>query len=86
MANVSLGEYYEKYVQDQVMSGRFTSASEVIREALRLHEERQQFRQGQLDALRQDIAAGIRDLDEGRVSTRSMREIVADLEQIPERP
>jgi len=38
--NVSLTPELEKFVQDKVESGRYTSASEVVREALRLMEKR----------------------------------------------
>ena len=39
MANVSLGDYFEKFVQEQVARGRFQNASEVVRAGLRLLEE-----------------------------------------------
>ena len=81
MANVSLGEYFDGYVQKQVESGRFSSASEVIRDALRLHEERERFWPSQLAALRKDIAEGIADLDAGRVSSRSVLDIIAEVEK-----
>lgn len=38
--NVSLTRELESFVQAKVESGRYTSASEVVREALRLMEER----------------------------------------------
>ena len=37
--SILLGEYFEKFINNQVKSGRFASASEVIRTALRLFEQ-----------------------------------------------
>lgn len=39
--NVSLTPELEKYIQDKVETGRYTSASEVVREALRLLEQKE---------------------------------------------
>ena len=39
--NVSLGERWEVFVESVVKSGRYNSASEVVREGLRLVEERE---------------------------------------------
>ena len=50
--NVSLNRHIEKFVADAVASGRFKSASEVVREALRLLEEREL----RLAGLRREIA------------------------------
>jgi len=36
--SIILGEHFEKFVQSEIKSGRYTSASEVIRSALRLLE------------------------------------------------
>lgn len=52
--NISLTPHWEEFVSDVLASGRFKSRSEVIREALRLLEERET----RLVALRRDIAAG----------------------------
>ena len=46
--NVSLTPELEKFVSAKVRAGRYTSASEVVREALRLLEEHDQERAGQL--------------------------------------
>ncbi len=57
--NVNLTPLLEEMVRQKVKSGLYTSASEVIREALRLMGEQDSFRQAKFDQLRQDIRAGI---------------------------
>lgn len=57
-ASYSLGTHFEKFVRRQLDSGRFASASEVVREGLRLMEERDAERQARLEALRAEIARG----------------------------
>jgi antitoxin ParD1/3/4 len=37
--SILLGEYFENFISDQIKSGKFTSASEVIRTALRIFEQ-----------------------------------------------
>lgn len=37
--SILLGDYFDKYIQSQVQSGRYSSASEVIRAALRMFEK-----------------------------------------------
>ena len=65
--NVSLTPELEELVSQKVATGMYHSASEVIREGLRLLRERDEFRQRQLDALGHDISVGLRQLEEGRV-------------------
>jgi antitoxin ParD1/3/4 len=57
--NVSLTPELEQYVQEKVSSGLYYSASEVIREGLRLLREREQFQQTRLQELRPDLQAGL---------------------------
>lgn len=64
--NVSLTPKLRALVEERVRSGRYQSASEVVREALRLLEDVEEIRAARLNELRQEIAAGLRDLDEGR--------------------
>jgi len=52
--NISLNPHFETFVADAVASGRFKSSSEVVREALRLLEERET----RLNALKREIEAG----------------------------
>ena len=65
--NVSLPPELEALVRQRVESGMYGSASEVIREALRLFEAYEQVKTAKLDNLRQDIAAGLNDAKNERV-------------------
>ena len=64
--NVHLTPELEQMVQKKVKTGRYNSASEVMREALRLMDERDQLKNMQKEELRKKIAAGLKSLDEGR--------------------
>lgn len=63
--NVSLTPELEELVTKKVESGRYTSASEVIREALRLLEEHDQLKQKRLAEVRKKIDRGLDQLDAG---------------------
>ena len=57
-ASYVIGERFESFIKTLVEQGRYASASEVIREALRALEEREQFRAMKLEALRAEIERG----------------------------
>ena len=57
--NVSLTPHLEQFIRDTLNSGRYQSASEVVRTALRLLEERERRRQTALDWLRIEIQKGL---------------------------
>ena len=57
--NISLTPHLEKLVQGKVESGLYNSASEVMRDALRLLEERDQLRELRLEELRKEIQKGM---------------------------
>lgn len=61
--SVALGEKHLAYVQRKVESGEYDSASEVIRDALRLHEERAAFRSKLLEAIDEGLASPLVDFD-----------------------
>lgn len=65
--NVSLPPELENRVRNHVDSGLYSSASEVIREALRLFEAHQSVRETAQAALRADIQEAINDIEAGRV-------------------
>jgi len=57
--NVNLSPQLDEMVRQKVASGLYTSASEVVREALRLMEQQDCIRAAKLDQLRLDIREGI---------------------------
>jgi antitoxin ParD1/3/4 len=57
--NVSLTPQLEDMIRKKVASGLYNSASEVVREALRLMEEQDRRRAVKLELLRQDIRDGL---------------------------
>ena len=62
--NVSLTPELERWVSERV-GGRYKSASEVVREGLRLLQEREEEHRARLEALRRDIQVGLDELDRG---------------------
>jgi antitoxin ParD1/3/4 len=57
--NVNLTPRLEDLIKRKVASGLYNSASEVVREALRLMEEQDRMREIKLERLRQDIHDGL---------------------------
>ena len=56
---LALGEHFEAFIESQVSSGRFKDANDVVREGLRLLEDRQAEAQSKTDALRAEIQKGL---------------------------
>lgn len=63
--NVSLTPELEKFVSSKVESGRYNSASEVVREALRLLEEHDQIRSQQIAEFNHELGRRLAALDRG---------------------
>ena len=63
--NVSLTPALERFIQEKVQSGRYNSASEVVREALRLLEEHEQVHATDLAEFREAIDRRLAALDRG---------------------
>jgi antitoxin ParD1/3/4 len=85
--NVNLTPQLEKLVQRRVKTGRYNSASEVVREALRLLEDQDKVRTAQLSALRRRIDEGLNSLDrgEGADGEQVMSKLIGDLDAKPDR-
>jgi antitoxin ParD1/3/4 len=75
--NVSLTPELEQFVNQRVESGKYQTASEVIRDGLRLLLEREELHQKKLDELRRDIAIGIEQADQGKVAPLNAKETLA---------
>ncbi|HIK15200.1 MAG TPA: type II toxin-antitoxin system ParD family antitoxin [Leptolyngbyaceae cyanobacterium M33_DOE_097] len=81
--NVSLTPELEQFVHEKVKSGRYLSASEVVREALRLLEERDRLYQAKLAELQQHLAIGIEQADRGElIDDDVFAEMENDVQQI----
>lgn len=82
--NVSLTPELEQFVHEKVKSGRYLSASEVVREALRLLEERDHLYQAKLTELRKHLEIGIEQADRGELvdSDDVFNELEKDIQQI----
>ncbi len=63
--NISLTTTLENYLKQKVESGMYHSTSEVVREALRLLENQDAMQAVKLNALRNDIQAGVKSLANG---------------------
>lgn len=66
--NISLTPELEQLVNDKVASGMYHSASEVIREALRLLKEHDALREFRLQELRKEIAKGMEQSERGQTA------------------
>lgn len=75
--SLSLGEHWEVFIKNEVASGRYGSASEVVRDALRAMEERKT----KLEALRTHLAQGAKQASAGEfVDDFSMDALINDLD------
>ena len=76
--NVSLTPQLEKFIARKVPEGTYPTASEVVREALRLLADREQRRSLELQRLRDDLRLGLDDIGSGRASDLDMRRTKAE--------
>ena len=75
--SLSLGEHWEVFIKNEVSSGRYGSASEVVRDALRALEERK----SKLEALRSHLSEGAKQAANGEfVENFSMDALIQQLD------
>jgi antitoxin ParD1/3/4 len=76
----NLGEHFDAFIQDQRASGHYSDASQVLRDTLRLMEERER----RLAALDLGIERGMADIKAGRV--HGLDDVCDELAALPDRP
>jgi antitoxin ParD1/3/4 len=69
----SIGKHFEGFIESLLESGRYSTASEVMRDGLRMIEEREQRRIAKLEALRAEIQKGI---DSGPAVETDIKEMI----------
>lgn len=80
--NVSLTKELENFVSELVASGMYYSASEVVRDGLRLLKEQEALKKMRTEELRAEIMLGIEDLKAGNsMSFSSDEEIFQEIKK-----
>ncbi|MGJ4950653.1 type II toxin-antitoxin system ParD family antitoxin [Bradyrhizobium sp. HKCCYLS20291] len=74
-SSYTVGKHYEEFIKSLVDSGRYSTASEVMREGLRLIEEKEERRKAKLEALRSSIQEG---LDSGPAEAWDVEDLIAE--------
>lgn len=69
--SLTLGEHWEAFIKNEVASGRYASASEVVREALRTLEERK----SNQEALREALIEGLESGSAGRLDIEEIKRL-----------
>jgi antitoxin ParD1/3/4 len=83
--NVNLTEHFDRFVESGVTSGRFSNASEVVREGLRLLEQREREDAAKIEWLRATAKEGFDAADRGDyVTLNSEEELDVFLDQVHE--
>lgn len=84
--NISLTPEQDAFIEEAVKSGEYQNASEAVRDALRALQQRRREDALKLEALRQQIDAGIDALDRGEFTEIDDTELDAYLNRLTDRP
>lgn len=83
--NINLTDHFDRLIEKCVSSGQYGNASEMVREGLRLIEQRDKEHKERIRRLRADIQVGIDQLDRGEgIYFESMDDLEAYIDQIGE--
>jgi antitoxin ParD1/3/4 len=77
--NIDLTAELAEFVEHEVRSGRYTSASELVHESLMLLEREREFEAEREAALREAVQAGIEDMLAGRFSDQTIDDIAREV-------
>lgn len=81
--NISLTGHFDHFIETEVRSGRYSNASEVVREGLRLIERRKQEERAKLKWLRGAVREGLEEIDRGEgLEFRSVDELDRHIDRI----
>ena len=83
--NVDLTDHFDRFIEAGITSGRFSNASEVVREGLELLEQREREDAAKLEWLRAAAKEGFDQFDRGEYITfNSMNDLELHLDSIAE--
>jgi antitoxin ParD1/3/4 len=83
--NINLTDHLDRFIDTEVTSGRYGNASEVVREGLRLMEQRRAEERAKLKWLRGAVREALDELERGEgIEFHSMEDLEADIDQLAE--
>ena len=77
--NISLTDEFAEFVSKEVAGGDYSSASEMVRDALRLMRRDRELDAYKLDVLRRHLDVGVSEAVNGEFSSRSVMDIAASV-------
>ncbi len=77
--NISLTDEFAEFVSREVAGGDYASASEMVRDALRLMRRDRELDAYKLDVLRRHIEVGVSEAENGEYSDRTVMQIAASV-------
>jgi len=78
--NVSLSDEFVAFVEGEIASGEYASASEVVRDGLRLLRREKAAHEEKIRILRREVGIGVDQARSGRLTKRTVAEIAAELD------
>ncbi len=78
--NVSLPAALAEFVEKEVASGNYATASEVVRDGLRMLREERAVYEEKLAILRREIQIGLDEVNAGKYSDKTVMEILAEVQ------